>query len=164
MAFLSVVISTRNRPELLQQCLDHLNNQTLEATGYEIVVVDDGSDAPPVQSPTANGGPRVCHLRQPPRGPAAARNRGVSAASGEVIVFLGDDIFVPPDFLQLHSGWHREHPSVWEGMLGAVHWPSQYLRDDYMQWLDRSGLQFGYAGLRAGSCCTTITSILLTCR
>ena len=150
MAFLSVVIPTRNRPRQLRQCLSHLENQTLPPDGYEIVVVDDGSDSSPDSPPRAGSRARIRYLTQPPAGPAAARNRGVAAASGEVVVFIGDDILTPPGFLQVHADWHRQHPSDRDGMLGLVDWPADYLQDDYMRWLDASGLQFGHAGLQPG--------------
>ena len=41
----SVVIPTYKRPELLTRCLDALVRQTLPPSCYEIIVVDDGSDA-----------------------------------------------------------------------------------------------------------------------
>ena len=150
MAFLSVVIPTRNRPEQLRQCLSHLENQTLAPDGYEIVVVDDGSDSSPDSPPPAGSRARIRYLTQPAAGPAAARNRGVAAASGEVVVFIGDDILAPPGFLRVHADWHRQHPSDRDGMLGHVDWPADYLQDDYMRWLDTSGLQFGHAGLQPG--------------
>ena len=150
MAFLSVVIPTRNRPELLRQCLSHLEDQTLKPEAYEIVVVDDGSDPLPTDLPGSDSPARIRYLTQRPSGPAAARNRGVSAAVGEVVVLLGNDILAPPDFLRFHADWHREHTSYWDGLLGRVDWPACYLQDDYMRWLDSAGLQFGYAGLRAG--------------
>ncbi len=150
MAFLSVVIPTRNRPEQLRQCLSHLQNQTLAPDDYEIVLVDDGSDSSHAGLPLAGSRAGIRYLTQPQAGPAAARNRGVAAASGEVIVFIGDDIFAPPGFLRVHADWHRQHPWDRDGMLGRVDWPAHHLQDDYMRWLDASGLQFGHAGLRAG--------------
>lgn len=63
---ISVVVPTRDRPELLQRCLAALEQQTVPV---EIVVVED----------------------QEGRGPAWARNEGVRRAQGEVICFTDDD-------------------------------------------------------------------------
>jgi glycosyltransferase involved in cell wall biosynthesis len=146
-ARLSVVIPTRDRRDLLQQCLEHLADQSLSASHYEVIVVDDG----PHSSCTKTvSGSNVRYLSQPPAGPATARNRGARAAAGEIVVLLGDDILVPHDFLEKHLQWHEEHPSPNEGMLGMVDWPARYLSSSYMKWLDRSGLQFGYQQLQPG--------------
>jgi glycosyltransferase involved in cell wall biosynthesis len=63
---ISVVVPTRDRPELLQRCLEALDKQTVPV---EIVVVEDSEG----------------------RGPAWARNEGVRRARGEVICFTDDD-------------------------------------------------------------------------
>lgn len=63
---ISVVVPTRERPELLQRCLAALEAQTVPV---EIVVVEDREG----------------------RGPAWARNEGVRRAGGEVICFTDDD-------------------------------------------------------------------------
>lgn len=63
---ISVVVPTRDRPELLRRCLAALEAQTVPV---EIVVVDDVEG----------------------RGPAWARNEGVRRAQGEVICFTDDD-------------------------------------------------------------------------
>jgi glycosyltransferase involved in cell wall biosynthesis len=62
----SVVVPTRDRPELLRRCLAALEKQTVPV---EIVVVEDSEG----------------------RGPAWARNEGVRRADGEVICFTDDD-------------------------------------------------------------------------
>jgi GT2 family glycosyltransferase len=93
---------------------------------------------------------RVIVIRQEPRGPAAARNRGIAAAGGDLIVFAGDDILVGRDFLGTHWAWHTAHPDPLEGLAGKVVWPPEYLADSYMRWLESSGLQFGFEGLRPG--------------
>jgi len=71
--------------------------RSIEAQGFEdleIIVVDDGStdDTPHV---IAALGDRVLAVRQPNRGPAAARNRGLALAAGEVIAFLDADDLWP---------------------------------------------------------------------
>lgn len=63
---ISVVVPTRDRPELLQRCLAALEKQTVPV---EIVVIEDKEG----------------------RGPAWARNEGVRRAQGDVICFTDDD-------------------------------------------------------------------------
>ncbi len=141
---ISVVIPAYGRQELLDQCLARLADQTLAPDQYEVIVVDDGSPKPL----TVQG--RATLLRQENQGPAAARNHGVREAGGQAIVFIGDDILVPRDFLEVHMQFHAQRSSAWEGMLGRLDWPAEFLRDPYMNWLDRSGLQFGFHGLEPG--------------
>ncbi|HEX9968250.1 MAG TPA: glycosyltransferase [Solirubrobacterales bacterium] len=88
----SVVVPTRDRPEKLGRCLGSLRGQ-----GAEIVVVDDGSaDAELVAEIARDAGAKLVRLEG--RGPAAARNAGAAAASGEVVCFTDDDC-------EAETGW-----------------------------------------------------------
>jgi glycosyltransferase involved in cell wall biosynthesis len=60
-----------------------------EGVRVEVCVIDDGS-TPPLS--LAGDDERVSLIRhQSPRGPAAARNAGLAATSGELVAFLDDD-------------------------------------------------------------------------
>jgi glycosyltransferase involved in cell wall biosynthesis len=108
----SVVIPTRDRPELLALTLRTvLWQQGLDA---EILVVDDGSGprAAALLDRLASG--RVQLLRNPePKGVSNARNRGIAAARGRWIAFMDDDDLWAPDKLaaqlttatQAGAGW-----------------------------------------------------------
>jgi len=105
--FLSVVIPTYNRLPILQKCLRALEQQRLQEplSGYEVVVVDDGSTDNTVAWLQAHAKdlPHVRLIRQQHGGPAEGRNRGVEAAVGEVIVFIDSDLVVTEGFLQAHA-------------------------------------------------------------
>ncbi len=105
--FLSVVIPTYNRLPILQKCLRALEQQRLQEplSGYEVVVVDDGSTDNTVAWLQAHARdlPHVRLIRQQHGGPAEGRNRGVEAAVGEVIVFIDSDLVVTEGFLQAHA-------------------------------------------------------------
>ena len=114
--FVSVVVPTRNRADLLSDALGSLVEQDYPADRYEILVVDDGSidDTPSVVEALgqAHPKPRLSLLRQPARNQNAARNRGVSEAKGELIAFFDDDELAPPDWLSgLVAGCTR-HPDA----------------------------------------------------
>ncbi|MGD1862706.1 MAG: glycosyltransferase family 2 protein [Leptolyngbyaceae cyanobacterium] len=88
----SIVIPTYNRPERLRQCLQSLTELDYDHDRFEVVVVDDGSQASlePVVRPfeSAIG---VHFIRQPNGGPAGARNTGAAAAQGRYLAFTDDD-------------------------------------------------------------------------
>jgi len=102
--FITVVIITRNRANILGDCLKSLVEQDLPKDRYELVVVDDGSaDRTPevVKSFQSNTGlPVVRYVFQSHQGVNAARNAGIKNASGQFVFFLDDDVLVLPDYLK----------------------------------------------------------------
>ena len=91
--------------------LSLLDSQTLVHGAFEVIVIDDGS-AEPV-------GPmlyqlRTCyplqHVRIDWSGQAVARHRGACLATGDILVFVDDDMQVPPDFLAAHVARHAAQP------------------------------------------------------
>lgn len=90
----SVVIPTFNYGAFIGHALDSVLQQRW--SNVEIIVIDDGSDDDTAQviAPYLADS-RVHYHSQPRSGPAAARNRGVTLASGEYIAFLDADDFWP---------------------------------------------------------------------
>lgn len=91
---LSVVVCTRDRPEMLRSCLASLAAQV--RTPREVIVVDN-SPARSAQT-VAAGRDNVRYVHEPRPGLSRARNAGVAAASGELVAFTDDDVSVPPDW------------------------------------------------------------------
>jgi len=92
----SVIVPVRDGERYLAAALQSLLDQ--ERPPDELIVADDGStDASAAIA--AEHGARV--LRLPASGPAAARNAGVQAASGELIGFLDADDLARPQRLTL---------------------------------------------------------------
>src|SRR5262245_58451428 len=96
----SVVIPTHNRPRELAGCLRALADLHYPRDRYEVVVVDDGSRAPP-EAIVASFRPwlDLVLLSRPHAGPGAARNAGVSRARGEYLAFTDDDCLPDPNWL-----------------------------------------------------------------
>lgn len=98
----SVVIITFNRTQSLMRTLDALAAQ--DAKSFEVIVVSDGStdgtDGDVVVR-TADFPVPLRLVRQDHAGVAAARNRGVSEAGSEVVVFTDDDCIPHSDWLRL---------------------------------------------------------------
>jgi len=99
----SIVVPTRNRPAALRRCLDALALQR-GVDQLEIVVVDDAS-AQTAEVTDAVRSQRFARLvRAGGAGPAAARNAGVAAATGDVICFTDDDCVPEPEWASALAG------------------------------------------------------------
>ena len=98
---ISVIIPTCNRPEQLRDCLTALSRQTYPRSRFEVVIVDDGSE-PPIASVATSFSDKLDMrvIRQTRRGPAAARNCGVTSARGSLIAFTDDDCRPAVDWLE----------------------------------------------------------------
>jgi glycosyltransferase involved in cell wall biosynthesis len=84
----SVVITTYNRLQLLARTLESVWRQRY--LGYEVIVVDDGSDDGTCEY-LENLGDKIRYIRQRNRGPGAARNVGIQKARGDYIALLDSD-------------------------------------------------------------------------
>ena len=99
---ISVVIATRNRANLLDGALESLRAQ-LGAPDVEAVVVDNGS-SDDTRAVAERHGATYVFEAQPNR--AAARNAGIAAATGEIVLFIDDDVVLPPYFVAAHARAH----------------------------------------------------------
>lgn len=98
--FVSVVVPTYNRPDLLARCLECLTPEAQEfsAGAFEVIVTDDGREES-TRTMIASRFPWVKYIAGPGRGPAANRNNGARAASGEWLAFVDDDCLPQPGWL-----------------------------------------------------------------
>ncbi len=92
----SIVIPTRGRPAYLDVALASVVPQA-DRAGAEVVVVSDG-DEPAARAVATRRGARVIGVTEP-SGANAARNAGVAAARGPLVIFLDDDIEAPAGWL-----------------------------------------------------------------
>jgi glycosyltransferase involved in cell wall biosynthesis len=94
---LTAIVPTHNRPLVLRRCLETLQQQDVEPSRFEVIVVDDGSpvDIGAVVAGAAERGPIELRCeRLELTGLNGARNRGAALAGGEVLAFLDDDTLV----------------------------------------------------------------------
>jgi GT2 family glycosyltransferase len=106
---LSVVIPTYNRRDLIARTLPTVLTQGCPADDYEVVVVVDGSTDGTAE--LLRGIKASCSLRvleQVNRGTAAARNAGIYASRGEIVLVLDDDIICGPALISRHAAAHRD--------------------------------------------------------
>jgi glycosyltransferase involved in cell wall biosynthesis len=92
----SIVIPTRSRPDYLEVTLSSITPQAV-AAGAEVIVVNDGG-SPESARVAERHGARVLTL-PPPGGANAARNAGIDAAAGDLIVLVDDDVHAPKGWL-----------------------------------------------------------------
>lgn len=105
----SVVVPTYNRRDRLARLLRTLDTMSSADQRFEVVVVVDGAtDGTEELLRTLRLGFRLVVISQPNRGPAAARNRAIDAASGEVLLFLDDDVIPTSGLIERHLELHRQ--------------------------------------------------------
>ena len=110
----SIVIPTYNSRDYIKNVIRHLFKQKLDATKYEVIVVDDGSDdgtqeellkfIAPFQGLRNFKYIFFSRLTPRKRGDSQfragiARNVGVKNSSGRLLLFLDSDMLLPPHYL-----------------------------------------------------------------
>ena len=141
----SVVIPTHNRLGELVEVIAAVQRQVTEvAAAVEVVVVDDGSgDGTGAWLEAQARCGRLRALGQPNAGPARARNAGVRAAKGELILFLGDDTVPRPGWLREHLETHRVVGGHQLAVLGYTTFPPS-VDSPFRRFINEWGAQFGY--------------------
>lgn len=116
MATFSVVIPLYNRPQEIDELLESLAKQTCK--DFDVVVVEDGSYTRGDEE--CNRWAKRLPLRYEyikNRGPAGARNHGVTLCDGKYIIFFDSDCLIPPDYIKLAKQFVSDSPNValWGG-------------------------------------------------
>jgi len=112
----SVIVPTFQRRDTVLRTVSALDRQ--DERDFEAIVVIDGSDdgsAAALRGLDPGFPLRV--IEQDNQGAAAARNAGAEAASGELLVFLDDDMRADPALLAEHDRSHREGADMVMGDL-----------------------------------------------
>lgn len=117
----SVIVPTYNCAKYVDEAIGSVLEQ--DYPNKELIVVDDGSSDGTLEC-ISRYASRLTLIRQPNRGPAAARNRGAAAATGTYVAFLdGDDVWLPgslaarvhhfqanPSLAAVYGRWERWYP------------------------------------------------------
>lgn len=134
MTSVSVVIPTYNRWSRLESALGALAAQTVPREHVEIIVVSDGStDGTDERLEDGRAPVPVTLVKQQNQGPAAARNAGVEAADGDIVVFIDDDVVADPECLASHL---RAHRSSGPGtvVIGPLLTPEDFSMEPWVRW------------------------------
>jgi len=108
--FISIVIPHLDQAEYLRSCLESLARQTYDMRRVEIIVVDNGSNAPPTGICSAFDGVRL--VEEPTPGPGPARNLGVKVSRGAILAFIDADCAADPGWLAAIDGAFARSSSV----------------------------------------------------
>jgi glycosyltransferase involved in cell wall biosynthesis len=132
-ACLSIALVTRNRPELLEQCLASLHAQDVPAD--EIVVSDDSSDPAATRANQALAIRfSARHVQGPRRGLYANRNHAALQCTGTHILTADDDHLHPPGYLrEVRKLAEQDARRIWSfgerdpaDASGQVHMPGEW--------------------------------------
>lgn len=143
----SVIIPTYNRCDKLLNCLRFLNEQNFPQEDFEIIVVNDGSDDNTESKLKKIKYKNLSFYTQKNSGQGIARNLGIEKAKGEILIFIGDDIYPQKNFLKTHYEFHKNTPANYAA-LGLTEWYPKIKITAFMNWLVSGGPQFAYFKLK----------------
>lgn len=133
MKTVSIILPTYNRLDRLRQVIACLEQQTYALDTVEVIVVSDGS---------TDGTHKYLHdlatplnlttVIQANSGPAVARNTGIARATGEIIVFLDDDVVPTRRWLAEHMRIHDQQANA--VVLGPMLTPSGFAMQPWVRW------------------------------
>lgn len=96
--FVSVVVCTYNRKNLLKSCLDSIFETDYPKSSYEVIIVDGGSTDGTEE--LCEKFPQIRFVIEKKYGLAHARNKGAEVARGSIVVYTDDDCVVDKGWLR----------------------------------------------------------------
>ena len=99
---LSIIIPAHNRAEYLRDAVLSVCQQTMPPEQYEVIVVDNRStdQTRQVAETLVSQHSMVRYIYESRLGLHNARHAGASEARGEILVYVDEDVIVPPGWLQ----------------------------------------------------------------
>lgn len=116
---LSIIIPTYKREKILCQTIEsvisELNKSNLKEGEYEFIIVDQTKEHTNEVCTYLNGltdYPYINYVYESVANLPNARNIGLSYATGEIILFLDDDVVLHSGFFDIMLNDYKEHPDV----------------------------------------------------
>lgn len=104
MTSISIIVCTYNREQFIYRTLACIARNSLPQIHYQIILINNNSTDRTIQEverfrkdfPNSP----LKYFEETAQGLSFARNRGIEESSGEWLIFLDDDSFVPPHYLE----------------------------------------------------------------
>lgn len=145
----SVIIAVYNRAPLLNELLDQWRKVDKETKyKYEIIFTDDESNDNSVKILEGCTDLPIKVIKNVHGGAAKARNSAYKYATGEIIIFTGDDIFPSNNFINDHYETYLRNGENY-ATLGRIEWRDGIKMNHLMKHITDIGCeQFGFVGMR----------------
>ncbi len=135
--FVSVIIPAYNAEKYIERCLECITNQNYPKEKIEVIVVDNNSTDNTADIIKSFN---VRYVFNEKKGPSPSRNKGISIATGEYLVFTDSDCLADSDFVLNHVNAHlyfkRSNPKVKMvgGGIGGYNKNFWAVCDDFCSW------------------------------
>ena len=124
----SIVVTAFDRVESLSELLDALNDQTLPQENFEVIIADDSADLRTGEKARESTETQYSTilvktgLPYEVNGVSVARNMGIKAAKGRIIISIDDDCIPNRYFIEEHLKFHeRRYPLIVLGYRSENH-------------------------------------------
>lgn len=109
----SIILISHNRHKQTRLTLYSLICQNFDLSRLEVILVDDASTDNTYKLKRFKGPFHYRYIRtQENVGRSKAKNIGVNAAQGSIVIFLDGEVMVDPDFVSLHMQHHAREPNI----------------------------------------------------
>lgn len=157
---LSIIIPTMNREKDLWNCVNSVIKQTVKPD--ELIIVDDGDlNASSYRAILQNNEINSIYIRKKEQGLTKSRNLGVASASGDIVLFLDDDVILDNAYIEnILKVFACDALKKIGGVSGVIiNIPKPTRRDEFWHFMERlfciSSKENGRilpSGFRSGMC------------
>src|SRR3990167_302284 len=160
---LSIIVCTRNRARQLATLIQCLGSQiNIEDLRWEIILVDNNSNDNTKEVAYAfceGSNLKINYIFEKKTGLSNARNAGILASKGSLLLFIDDDVLIPGEFISNALFGIKEFPEFqifgfrvlpeWPEQKAGLHNPSFNLKKEVFEKLGpfREDLGAGQSGV-----------------